>query len=59
MEIQTGLILAPLAIPIMLIPVVFIWFLIIGGIVIFIKEARIGRAVHKKNVGAVAKIKTK
>jgi hypothetical protein len=57
MEIQTGLILAALAIPIMLVPAVFIWFLIIGGIVTFIKEARTSRTVHKKNVGAIAKAK--
>ena len=59
MEIQTGLILAVLATPIILVPVVFIWFLIIGGVVIFIKEARTSRNVHKKNAGAVAKIKAK
>jgi hypothetical protein len=59
MEIQTGLILAALAMPIILVPAVFIWFLIIGGIVTFIKEARTGRTVHEKNVGTVAKIKAK
>ena len=59
MEIQTGLILAALAIPILLVPVAFIWFLILGGIITFIKEAWAGRSVQKNNVRVVAKIKAK
>ena len=38
------------AIPIVLFPVAFIWFLNIGGIYAAIKEARAKRAVREKGV---------
>lgn len=37
-----------LAIPIILIPVVFVWYLNLGGIYAAIKEARARRAVREK-----------
>ena len=43
-----------LAIPIILIPVVFVWYLNVGGIFAAVKEARKRRAVHKKGKKVVA-----
>ena len=43
-----------LVIPIILIPVVFVWYLNIGGIYAAIKEARERRAVHEKKAKVVA-----
>jgi len=37
-----------IAIPIILVPVVFVWFLNIGGIYASVKEARARRVAHKK-----------
>lgn len=37
-----------IAIPIILIPVVFVWYLNIGGIYALIKEARERRAIREK-----------
>ena len=45
------------AIPIILLPVVLVWYLNIGGIYAAIKEARERRAVHEKGKGAVAEAK--
>ena len=42
-----------LAIPIILFPVVFVWYLNIGGIYAAIKEARARRAVKEKKIIAV------
>ncbi|MFC1967649.1 hypothetical protein ACFLV2_03335 [Chloroflexota bacterium] len=46
-----------IAIPIILFPVAFIWYLNIGGIYSLVKEAREKRAVRKKASGEAAKIK--
>ena len=45
------------AIPIILFPVVFVWYLNIGGIYAAIKEARAKRVVHEKGATAAAKVK--
>ena len=42
-----------IAIPIILFPVAFVWFLNIGGIYAAIKEARARQAARKKTVEAV------
>jgi hypothetical protein len=44
-----------IAIPIILFPVAFIWFINIGGIWTAIKQARARRAVEGKKVGETAK----
>lgn len=46
-----------IAIPLILFPAAFIWYLNIGGIYAAIKEARERRAVHEKGIGAVVKAK--
>jgi len=46
-----------IAIPIILFPVVFVWYLNAGGIYAAIKEARARRAVHEKRRGVVAEAK--
>ena len=46
-----------IAIPIILLPVAFVWFLNLGGIYAAIKEARARRAVHKKGKEIVAEAK--
>ena len=46
-----------IAIPIILFPVAFVWYLNIGGIYATIKEARARRAVHEKGVRATVKVK--
>jgi hypothetical protein len=46
-----------IAIPIILFPVAFVWYLNIGGIYAAIKEARARRAVREKGVGATVKVK--
>ena len=48
-----------IAIPIILFPVVFIWFLNIGGIYAAIKEARAKRVAYRKEVGEAVKAKLK
>jgi len=45
-----------IAIPIILIPVVFVWYLNIGGIVAAVKEARVKKAAREK-VGATVTTK--
>ncbi len=45
------------AIPIILFPVVFVWFLNISGIKAAIKEARARRAVHEKGKGVAVEAK--
>ena len=47
MEWQVILLLV-LAVPVLLIPVVFVWYLNIGGIYMAIKEARAKKAAKKK-----------
>ena len=46
-----------IAIPIILFPVAFIWYLNIGGIYAAIKEARARRVAHEKGAKATAKVK--
>ncbi len=48
-----------LAIPIILLPVVFIWYLNVGGMFTAIKEARARRAAIKKDIGAKVKVEAK
>jgi len=46
-----------IAIPIILFPVAFVWYLNIGGIYAAIKEARARRAVREKGVREAVKVK--
>ena len=46
-----------IAIPIILFPVVFVWFLNIGGIYAAIKEARARRVARERGVRVTAKTK--
>ena len=46
-----------IAIPIILFPAAFVWYLNIGGIHAAIKEARARRAAHKKEVRDAVKAK--
>jgi hypothetical protein len=46
-----------IAIPIVLFPVAFVWYLNIGGIYAAIKEARARRALREKGVRAAVKAK--
>jgi hypothetical protein len=46
-----------IAIPVILFPVAFIWYLNAGGIYTAIKEARARRAAREKGVKVVAKAK--
>jgi hypothetical protein len=46
-----------IAIPIILFPAAFIWYLNIGGIYAAVKEARAKRAAREKGVKVTAKIK--
>ena len=46
-----------IAIPIILFPAAFVWYLNIGGIYAAIKEARARRVVHEKGATAAAKVK--
>jgi len=48
-----------IAIPVILLPVVFVWFLNIGGIYSAIKEARARRVARKKEVSIAAKVEAK
>ena len=45
------------AIPIILFPVAFVWFLNIGGIYAAIKEARARRVAHQKKAADLVKVK--
>ena len=46
-----------IAIPIILFPVAFVWYLNVGGIYATIREVRARRAAREKGVGAVVKAK--
>ena len=46
-----------IAIPIILFPVVFVWYLNIGGIYAAIKEARARRVARENGATAAAKVK--
>ena len=46
-----------IAIPIILFPAAFVWYLNIGGIYAAVKEARARRAAREKGVKVIAKIK--
>lgn len=46
-----------IAIPIILFPVAFVWYLNIGGIYAAIKEARARRAAREKGVRVAVKVK--
>ncbi len=43
------------AVPVILLPLVLVWYLNMGGILTAIREARTRRAVQKKGVRVVAK----
>ena len=45
-----------IAIPIILFPVVFVWYLNVGGIYVAIKEARARRVTHKKEARELVKV---
>ncbi|MFC1956560.1 hypothetical protein ACFLWZ_08655 [Chloroflexota bacterium] len=45
------------AIPIILFPVVFVWYLNIGGIYAAIKEARGAKVAHEKGIRTAVKAK--
>ena len=45
-----------IAIPVILFPVAFIWFINIGGIYAAIKEARAKRVAHRKEVEKPVKV---
>ena len=44
------------AIPIILFPVAFVWYLNIGGIYTLVKEARAKRVARKKEAGGSVKV---
>jgi len=46
-----------IAIPIILFPAAYVWYLNIGGIVAAIKEARARQAVHEKGATTAANVK--
>ena len=48
-----------IAIPVILIPVVFIWFLNVSGLYTVIRETRKRRIAHEKRMGAVAEVEAK
>ena len=48
-----------IAIPIILFPAAFIWYLNVGGIYVAIKEARARRVARRKEVGETVKAKLK
>ena len=45
-----------LVIPILLLPVVFVWYLNLGGILAVIKEARARRAARKETIRAAVEV---
>jgi hypothetical protein len=45
-----------IAIPIILFPVAFVWYLNMGGIYAAIKEARARRVAHRKEAGGPVKV---
>ena len=45
------------AIPIIVLPAAFVWYLNIGGIYIAVKEAVERRAIRRRGVGMTAKVK--
>ena len=46
-----------IAIPIILFPAAFIWYLNIGGIYAAVKEARAKKAIKEKGIKVAAKVK--
>jgi len=46
-----------IAIPIILFPAAFVWYLNIGGIYAAVREARVKRAARKKDIKVAAKVK--
>ena len=46
-----------IAIPIILFPAAYVWYLNIGGIVAALKDAREKRVAREKGAGVVAKVK--
>jgi len=46
-----------IAVPIIVSPAVYIWYINIGGIYAAIKDTRAKRIVHKKGVKGLAKVK--
>ena len=56
MEWQIVVVLV-IAIPIILFPAAFVWYLNIGGIYAAIKEARARRVAHQKKAKEVLKVK--
>ena len=48
-----------LAIPVILFPAAFVWYVNIGGIYAAIKEARARRVAHEKGAMAAAEIQAK
>ena len=45
-----------IVIPVILVPVLFVWYLNIGGIYVAIKEARARRAIREKGTGELARV---
>jgi len=45
------------AVPIILLPIVFVWFITIGGMLTAAKEARVKRAAREKVTKEVATVK--
>ena len=45
-----------IAIPLILFPAAFVWYLNIGGLFTAMKEARAKRVAHAKQVGKTAKV---
>ena len=45
-----------IAIPIILFPVAFVWYLNVGGIYALIREARARQVAHKKEAGGAVKV---
>ena len=46
-----------IAIPVILLPVAFVWFLNIGGLYASVKKARAGRVAHERGTEAVLEAK--
>ena len=46
-----------IAIPIILFPAAFVWYLNVGGIYAAVKEARARRVAHEKGATAAAEVK--
>jgi hypothetical protein len=46
-----------IAVPVILFPAAYVWYINIGGISATVKEARAKRAVHKKERGAIVEVR--